>query len=135
MGVFRVPVPKELPEEVSRLREEVERVIHTMNLSIDRLNKDIRDTRDSVVKRGGDRMDGALSAPAVYVGSAPSGNEVLRSENARMGPTVISGSPANEGETELYLVGKIGGVLVVKRVLIGAADSGGTGFRVLRVAN
>lgn len=135
MSIFRVPVPKDLTEEAGRLREEVERISYTTNLSLDRLAKDLRDVRDIAVRRGGDQMQGALAAPAIYAGVAPSGTEVLRGENARFGPTTITGNPTGEGETELYVVGRIGGALVVKRVLVGSADSAGAGYRVLRVTN
>jgi hypothetical protein len=38
-------------------------------------------------------------------------------------------------ETAMMLLTRIGGVSTVKRVELGAADSGGAGYRMLRVLN
>ena len=44
-------------------------------------------------------------------------------------------APAADNQTSATLLTKIGGVTVTKKVKMGAADSGGTGYRMLRVEN
>ncbi|TQD37482.1 sialate O-acetylesterase [Rhodobacter capsulatus] len=44
-------------------------------------------------------------------------------------------APAADNQTSATLLTKIGGVTVTKKVKIGAADSGGTGYRMLRIDN
>jgi hypothetical protein len=52
------------------------------------------------------------------------------------GNVVIEGSTvAADGETALLLRRNVGGTLSLQRVSMGAVDSGGTGFKVLRVPN
>lgn len=44
-------------------------------------------------------------------------------------------SPKGDNQTSATLLTQIGGVTVAKKVRVGAADSGGTGYRMLRVEN
>lgn len=44
------------------------------------------------------------------------------------------GAPA-DGETSVWIYGNHGGTTILRRVVVGAADSGAAGFRMLRVAN
>jgi hypothetical protein len=80
----------------------------------------------------------ALNASALAIDGA---NRITGDENntyLRDGGAVSCGyvnwSGVND-ETAFIMFGQIGGVVVQKRVLIGAADSGGTGYRLLRILN
>lgn len=74
----------------------------------------------------------AQPSAAGMVYAASSGNLTLRAVNANAFTLV---DPGSDQLTAAQLLVNIGGTKSLKPVFVGAADSGGTGFRTLRIAN
>jgi len=138
--LYRVPVEKDTRPDVEDLKERVDRLPYTANFALDRISFELRELAASAVRRSGGRVDGVLyvkllQAGDLVAGTDPGGTEKLRAESGRVGGVLgASGSPA-DGETTAYLLCNRGGTVGYVQVLLGPPDSGGTGYRILRVPN
>lgn len=140
MSIIRVPSTKETPEDVTSIKEALDKIPAVVNLSVETIRSTLKEVEGVFLSKKGGVMTGGLQAPVIIAGSDPGGTESLRANSAFFSSltgndVLVSGSPSTDGSSNLLIVFNIGGTLVTKRVYVGDADSGGAGYRVLRVPN
>lgn len=89
MSIIRVPSTKEIPEEVTSIKEAVDKIPPVVNLSVETLKREIEEIKGSFLKKGGGVMDGGLVAPVIVAGTDPGGTEALRGETLRAGSSFL----------------------------------------------